>query len=100
MIQVGGDGRHVERRRHGHDAQVGPDGLLHQADHAQGQVVFQAALVELVEQHGAGRLQERVVLQQADEDAGRHGQDARVPAALAVGVFLTGVVVVLTKLRP
>src|SRR5262249_31383070 len=70
--------------RHRDEAEVGADGLLHQPDHAEGEVVVEAALVELVEEDGAGGLEEGVVVQQAEEDAGGDGEDAGVRPGLAV----------------
>jgi hypothetical protein len=82
--EVGGDGGGVERGRHGHQAQLGPDRLLDEADQAEGEVTFQATLVELVEDDGPGGFEEGVVVEAAEEDAGRDGEDAGLPAGLAV----------------
>ena len=74
----------LERRRHHDDAQLGPNGLLHQPDHAEGEVAVQAAFVELVEDDDAGRFEERIVVQHPQQDAGRDDQDARGRPALLV----------------
>ncbi len=77
-----------QSRRHDDDAQFRPHRLLHQADHAEGQVAFQAALVELVEDDDAGRFEERVVLQHPQQNAGRHHEDARLRPVLTVEAHL------------
>ncbi len=84
VVEVGGHGIDRQCRRHDDDAQLRPHRLLDQAHQAERQVALQAALVELVEDHSAGRFEVRVVLQHVQQDAGRDGQDARVRAGLPV----------------
>jgi hypothetical protein len=67
--QVSGDRLGVERGRHHDHLQLRPHRLTHAADHGQGQIAVQVALVELVEHDHADRLQERIVLEHAQQDA-------------------------------
>lgn len=67
------NGGGVQRGGHDDDTQVRPDGGLHFAQHGQGQVGVDAALVKLVEHDAAHAFKEGVVLQPAGEDA--FGQD-------------------------
>ena len=73
-----------QRGRHDHDFQVRPDGLLHAADHGQGQVAVEVPLVELVEHDRGDRSQEGVVLQHAEEDAFGDDPDPRLRAQAAI----------------
>jgi hypothetical protein len=76
----------VERRRHDQDAQLVAQQLLRLQREREPQVGVQAALVVLVEEHGAERLQCRIVLQHPRQHAlghdlhARAGPDARLVA--------------------
>jgi hypothetical protein len=74
----------VDRRRHHDRGQVRPDGLADELHHAEGQVGVEAALVELVEHHSPDVLQERVVVEAPQQDAGGDDEDAGVRPGGAV----------------
>ena len=60
VAEEAGDRVGVHRRRHGDDDQVGADLVADLAEEGQGQVGMQTPLVELVEDHGADAVEERV----------------------------------------
>ena len=62
-------GSGVERRRHHHDDQIGSNVPPDFSQQGQGQVGVQAPFVELVEHHGADRLEERIGQKLPGEDA-------------------------------
>jgi hypothetical protein len=64
-----GDGRGVEGRGHDDEAEIGARGLLEAAEEGEGEVAFEVALVELVEDDGAGAVESRVGEEAAGEDA-------------------------------
>ncbi len=73
-----------EGRRHHDQAQVGSNRLLQQPGDAEGQVAFEAAFVEFIEDQDADRFEERIVEEAAQQNAGRDHQQARVPAGLPI----------------
>ena len=81
VAQEGGYARGIEGCRHDHQGQVRPQGLLQFPQVAHGQVRVQAALVELVENHGPDALQIGVIRQLARQAALGHDPQARVLAA-------------------
>ena len=84
IAQPAGDRFRGQRGRHHHQFQFRPDGLLHAADHGQGQVAVEAPLVELIEHDRGHRFQERVVLQHAEEDAFGDDPDPRLRTHAAI----------------
>ena len=84
VAEVRRDRAGVHRGGHDHHFEFGPHRLSQQADHAEGEVGVDAALVELVEHDGGDALQERVVVQQPQQDAGGDGEAAGVRPGLAV----------------
>jgi hypothetical protein len=66
-----------ERRRHQHEAQVGPERALHVEGERGPEVAVEMALVELVEEDGAGAGAFGILLQHARQDALGHHFDAR-----------------------
>jgi hypothetical protein len=71
-------------RRHHNDAQLGSYRLLQQPHHAQSKIALQAALVKLVEEDDRCRIEKGILVQESNEDARRHDQDARLSAALTI----------------
>ena len=84
IAEPAGDRFRGQRGRHHHQFQFRPDGLLHAADHGQGQVAVEAPLVELVEHDRGHRFQEGVVLQHAEEDAFGDDLDPRLRSHAAI----------------
>ncbi len=68
-VQRLGQALAVERGRHHHDAQIGPQLGLHFERERETEVSAEMALVELVEDQRADAVEQRVVLQHAGEDA-------------------------------
>src|SRR5262249_12106032 len=68
----------LRRERGGHDDELEfrPHRLLDEAEHAEGEVGLDTALVELVEDHQGDIGQKGVLLQAAQENAGSDGDDA------------------------
>ncbi len=74
----------VQGRRHDHEAQIVAQAGLRLQREGQRHVAFDGALMELVEQDRGDSRQRRIALQLAQEEAGRHGFDARLRPHLAV----------------
>jgi hypothetical protein len=73
-----------QRRRHNNYAQFWPNRLLHQPHDAQGKIAFQTTLVKLIEKNNARRIEKGIVVQETNEDAWRHYEDARPRTAVTV----------------
>ena len=84
IIEQGGEPLAVERRRHGEQAEVGPQPRRRIERQRKRQVAVEAALVDLVEQHRRHAGQLGIGLQAGEEHAVGHGDDPRRPADLAV----------------
>ena len=82
--QIRGDRRGIERRRHHHDAEVGPRGALEADQKGEREVAFEVALVEFVQHDTAGALQLRV----AHEAAREHAFGKKAQASSGPGDFL------------
>ena len=73
-----GDGFGRERGAHDDDSQIGPHGLPQADEHAEDEVHFDRAFVELIDHDGADVLERDIVEQPAQQDAGRHDDEPRI----------------------
>ena len=78
------DGAGIERRRHRDHAQILAQRRLRLAHQGEGEIAFQPALVQLVEDHAADAVERGIVLQQAQEEAVGDDLDARARTDLRV----------------
>src|SRR5262249_27234306 len=74
----------LDRRGHDDDPEVRPRLEVDLAHAGEGEVRVEVALVELVEDDGAGALEERVVLEVTDEEALGEDEDARAIGGLPI----------------